>query len=162
MSEFSSDPDERPVIEEDDEPPAVIEKTIHILWVQEDALGPLMVKRHLKKRGVEFIVHHVRDGMEVMDYLERKGRYTDAPRPDLVILDEHLRGVETFQLLGLIRIQQWLNLIPVVIKTKPANHPTEPGPEKKSKFMTNIRFETNRKVDRDSFRTILNAIDTVS
>ena len=35
-------------------------------------------------------LHVVQDGVAAMDFLRKKGKYADSPRPDLIILDLNL------------------------------------------------------------------------
>jgi CheY-like chemotaxis protein len=44
----------------------------------------------LKEAKVRNNLHTVEDGMEALAFLRREGRYAEAPRPDLVLLDLNL------------------------------------------------------------------------
>ena len=61
----------------------------------------------------------VRDGVEALDYLCRRGSYADRPEgnPVVVLLDLKLPKVDGLQVLATIRGEQALRSIPVVVLT---------------------------------------------
>ena len=62
--------------------------------------------------------HCVRDGQELMDYLFRRGIYTDTktfPRPDLILLDLNMPVKDGLQALEEIKEHPLLKAIPILI-----------------------------------------------
>lgn len=59
----------------------------------------------------------VPDGVEAMAFLRRTGRYADAPRPDLILLDLNLPKKDGRQVLEEIKHDEELKRIPVVVLT---------------------------------------------
>jgi two-component system, chemotaxis family, response regulator Rcp1 len=59
----------------------------------------------------------VKDGIEAMAFLRREGHYTDAPRPDLILLDLNLPKKDGLELLSDMNRDQNLKDIRVVILT---------------------------------------------
>jgi CheY-like chemotaxis protein len=57
------------------------------------------------------------DGAEALDYLLRRGRYTDANLPDLILLDLNLPKMDGRQVLAEVKKHEELQSIPVVILT---------------------------------------------
>ena len=57
------------------------------------------------------------DGAAASDYLLRRGRYADAERPDLILLDLNLPGVDGRKVLAEVRMHGQLRAIPVVVLT---------------------------------------------
>ena len=55
--------------------------------------------------------------MEAIAFLRRKGRYADAPRPDLILLDLNMPQMDGPQVLTKIKKDSALKHIPVVIFT---------------------------------------------
>jgi len=60
-------------------------------------------------------VHCVADGEAVMAFLQRTGEHSDAPRPDLIVLDLNLPKIDGFQVLEAIKTDPNLKNIPVVV-----------------------------------------------
>ncbi|WP_415378901.1 response regulator [Halosimplex sp. TS25] len=59
-------------------------------------------------------VHVVTDGAAALDFLHRRGDYTDAPRPQLVLLDLHVHGPSGTEVLGELTDHDELRRVPVV------------------------------------------------
>ncbi len=62
-------------------------------------------------------VHLARDGFEAMDFLYRKGEFTDAPRPDLIMLDLNLPKKDGREVLAEVKSDGGLKTIPIIIIT---------------------------------------------
>ncbi len=64
-------------------------------------------------------VEVVRDGQEALDYLFRRGKYADRPagNPALVLLDLKMPRVDGLEALALIKSDEQLRTIPVVMLT---------------------------------------------
>ncbi len=60
-------------------------------------------------------LHVVEDGIEAMDFLRQKGKFADAPRPDLILLDLNLPRMDGRTLLCEMRTDNNLKSIPVVV-----------------------------------------------
>lgn len=63
----------------------------------------------------------VEDGVQALDFLRRKGRFADVPRPDLVLLDLNLPLKNGRDVLAEIKSDGALKTIPVVILTGSSN-----------------------------------------
>jgi len=59
----------------------------------------------------------VYDGVEATDFLFKRNKYKDAPRPDLIILDLNLPKKNGHEVLAEIKVDETLKSIPVVILT---------------------------------------------
>jgi CheY-like chemotaxis protein len=59
----------------------------------------------------------VTDGEELMEYLHRRGKYQDAPRPGLILLDLNMPRKDGREALKEIKSDPSLRRIPVVILT---------------------------------------------
>lgn len=59
----------------------------------------------------------VEDGAEAMAFLRREGKYQDAPRPDLILLDLNLPKKDGREVLAEVKSDPDLSTIPVVVLT---------------------------------------------
>jgi len=59
----------------------------------------------------------VGDGVEAMNYLRREGKYANAPRPDLILLDLNMPRKDGREVLAEVKGDPDLKRIPVVILT---------------------------------------------
>jgi CheY-like chemotaxis protein len=92
-------------------------KPIEILMV-EDNPGDVRLTTEVLTEGK--VLHHMSvatDGVEALAFLRRKGPYTHAPRPDLVLLDLNLPKKDGREVLAEIKQDPALRRIPVVILT---------------------------------------------
>lgn len=62
-------------------------------------------------------MHIAVDGVEAMAFLRHEGRYADAPRPDLILLDLNLPRKDGRAVLAEVKADAELRQIPVVILT---------------------------------------------
>ena len=92
-------------------------KPIDILLVEDDAGDELITREAFADNKIKNNLHVARDGAEGLDFLYRRGAFTDAPRPDLVLLDLNLPKYDGRQLLEKIKSDPELCDIPVVILT---------------------------------------------
>ena len=92
-----------------------------IILLAEDDLGDQeLTKRALKEGKIENELYIVKDGEEALDYLFRRGRYTDPetfPRPDLFLLDLNMPKLDGRQVLEQICSIHELRNIRVVVLT---------------------------------------------
>lgn len=90
---------------------------IEILMIDDDEGDTLMAKESLEEAKFANNFNVVRDGMEAIEYLERKGAYTDAMRPDLILLDLNMPRMNGHEFLTWVKEHDDFRLIPVVILT---------------------------------------------
>ncbi len=92
-------------------------RLIEILLVEDNPGDVRLTREALKDGKVLNKLSVVEDGAEAMAFLRREGKYTDAPRPDLILLDLNLPKKDGRQVLAEIKVDQNLKRIPVVILT---------------------------------------------
>lgn len=98
--------------------PANLEVTpIEVLLVEDDPGDVLMTCEALAEHKVANRLNVVSDGDEALAYLRRQGRYSDAVRPDLVLLDLNLPRRDGREVLAEIKSDEDLHQIPVVVLT---------------------------------------------
>lgn len=93
---------------------------IVILFVEDDLAHAEIVRRNFETSRVANRLIHVADGQAALDYLNRRGEYSDpakAPRPGAILLDLRLPKVDGLEVLRSIKSDPKLLSIPVVILT---------------------------------------------
>jgi CheY-like chemotaxis protein len=93
---------------------------IVILMADDDADDRMLTKEALEESRVLNELRFVEDGEELMDYLHRRGRFTDpadSPRPGLILLDLNMPKKDGREALKEIKADPNLRRIPVVVMT---------------------------------------------
>ncbi len=90
---------------------------IEILLVEDSPGDADLAREALETTKVRNTLHVVRDGEEAMAYLRRQGKWANAPRPGLILLDLNLPKMDGRQVLAEIKGDDDLKRIPVVILT---------------------------------------------
>ncbi|MEV0124330.1 response regulator [Streptomyces sp. NPDC050703] len=93
---------------------------VDVLLVEDDPGDELMTREAFEDNKIGNTLHVVRDGEEALDFLYRRGEHTDAPRPDLILLDLNLPKYDGRQVLEQIKSDAELTDIPVVVLTTSA------------------------------------------
>lgn len=86
-----------------------------ILLVEDNPGDIILITEALKDTPVLHRLNIVRDGMEAIEFLHKKGAYERAPRPVLVILDLNLPCKDGREVLELIKSDPVLKRIPVIV-----------------------------------------------
>lgn len=90
---------------------------VEILLVEDSPTDVLLAKEALEYSNVVNNLHTVPDGVEAMAFLRREGKYQDAPRPGLILLDLNLPRKDGREVLAETKSDEKLKRIPVVVLT---------------------------------------------
>ena len=98
-------------------------KPITILVADDDPDDRLMIKEALEEARLANGIEFVEDGVELMEYLQRRGSFADRPgpsKPDLLLLDLNMPRKDGREALQEIRADSNLKRIPVIVLTTSA------------------------------------------
>ena len=93
---------------------------IEILLVEDSPGDVRLTQEALRDAKMRNTLHVASDGLEAMFFLRRQGKYANAPRPDLILLDLNLPKKTGSEILEEIKLDPSLKSIPVVILTTSA------------------------------------------
>lgn len=99
----------------------MLPRTAIILLVDDDPADAHLVRIALESAGFPIEIHHASDGVEALDFVRRLGKYADAPRPDLMLLDLNMPRKDGRQVLSELKSTPELRSIPVVALTTSAD-----------------------------------------
>jgi CheY-like chemotaxis protein len=74
-----------------------------ILHLEDDHATARLFRLALEKIAKQANYFHVTNGIEALDFLGKRGNYSDVPSPDLVILDLHVPKISGLGVLAEIR-----------------------------------------------------------
>ena len=92
-------------------------RSIEILLVEDNPGDARLTIEAMRDAKLSNRLHIVEDGVEAMQFLRREGRFGDAPRPDLILLDLNLPKKDGREVLAEIKSEPSLKRIPVVVLT---------------------------------------------
>lgn len=98
----------------------MIGECLQVLLIEDDDDHAEIVFRSMEQHRVANQIHRVTDGEAALDYLFRRGAFSDpkvSPRPSLVLLDLRLPKVDGLEVLRQVKESRELRAIPVVILT---------------------------------------------
>jgi CheY-like chemotaxis protein len=91
--------------------------SVQILLVEDDPGDVLMTREALVDSKLLHRLHVLDNGEQAVQYLRREPPYSDAVRPDLVILDLNLPRLDGRELLSIVKSDPALLRIPCVVLT---------------------------------------------
>jgi CheY-like chemotaxis protein len=103
------------------------ENSLTILVVDDDAGHVELVRRNLRRAGIENPFEAIRDGEGALDYLFRQGSHAGRTNRLLILLDLNIAGsLDGFEVLRQIKANRSTQHIPVIVLTT-ADDPRDVG-----------------------------------
>ncbi len=127
---------------------------VEVLLVEDNPADARLTTELLQEAKVRNVVHWARDGLEALDFLHRRKRFTDAPRPDIILLDLKMPRMDGHQVLDHIKKHPELKRIPVLILS---SSNSEEDIVKAYKHHANCYI--TKPMDIDQYYKIINALD---
>jgi two-component system, chemotaxis family, response regulator Rcp1 len=127
---------------------------IEVLLIEDSPGDVRLTREALKDAKVHIHLSVASDGVEAMAFLERQGEFSNAPRPDLILLDLNLPKKDGREVLKDIKESATLGSIPVVILTMSASE---------ADILKSYRLHANcyitKPVSLDGFLKVVQSID---
>ncbi len=129
-------------------------RPINILMVEDNPMDVRLTLEAFKESKILNDMTVLGDGEEAMKFLHREGKYTDARRPDLILLDLNLPKMDGIEVLAEIKTDENLKCIPVVVMT------TSKSEEDVIKsYDHHANCFITKPVSLDGFTTVIQSID---
>ncbi len=127
---------------------------IEVLLVEDSPGDVRLTQEAIKDAKVQMKLHVVEDGAEAMAFLAREGKYMNAPRPDLILLDLNLPKKDGREVLEEIKQSVTLKSIPVVILTTSSSEA-----DILRSYTLHANCYITKPVSLDGFLTVVKSID---
>lgn len=88
-----------------------------VLLVEDSPSDAELTRKAFQLQRIDLRLHHVWDGVECLQFLEKAAAYTAAPRPDLIILDLNMPRMDGRQVLQTVKQNENFSPIPIVVLT---------------------------------------------
>jgi two-component system, chemotaxis family, response regulator Rcp1 len=92
-------------------------KPVEILLVEDNPVDVMITENAFNAGRVCNNLHVVEDGEEAMDFLHKRGKYSSAPSPEMILLDLNLPRMDGREVLAEVKGDPSLRHIPVIILT---------------------------------------------
>ena len=129
-------------------------RDIEILLVEDNPADVQLTIEALKDAKLNNHLSVAEDGVEATAFLRREGKYANAPRPDLILLDLNMPRKNGREVLKDIKSDENLKTIPVVILTT-----SEAEQDIIKSYRLNANCYVTKPVDFFQFMKVVKAIE---
>ena len=128
--------------------------TVEVLLVEDNPGDVRLTQEAFREANRAVHLHLAADGVEAMAFLRHQGIHTNAPRPDLILLDLNLPKMDGRELLAKIKQDDSLKSIPTVILTT-----SESESDILRCYQLQANCYLNKPVELDEFEGLVKSID---
>ena len=129
-------------------------QAIEVLLVEDSPGDVRLTREAFKDAKVHINLSVASDGAEAIAFLEHEGKYADAPRPDLILLDLNLPKKDGREVLAELKESPTLKSIPVVILTTSASEA-----DILRSYLLHANCYITKPVDLEGFLKVVKSID---
>ncbi len=130
-------------------------RPIEILLVEDSPSDTDLTLEALKDFKVRNNVNVVEDGVLALQFLRRQPPYTEAPRPDMIMLDLNLPRKDGREVLAEIKADDNLKTIPIVVLTT-----SRAEQDILRAYQLNANCYINKPVDFNQFLDVVKSIES--
>lgn len=130
-------------------------RPVEFLLAEDNPGDVRLTKEALRESKISNNLNVVPDGVEAMAFLRRDGKYADAPRPDVILLDLNLPKKDGREVLAEVKADPSLRLIPVVIITS-----SEAEQDVLRTYELHANCYVTKPVDLEQFIKVIQSIET--
>ena len=127
---------------------------IEVLLVEDSPGDVRLTREAFKDAKVHINLHVASDGAAAMAFLGREGEHSNAPRPDLILLDLNLPKKDGREVLAELKESPTLKCIPVVILTSSAS-----DADIQASYQRHANCFITKPVDLEGFLKVVKSID---
>lgn len=129
-------------------------RPVEILLVEDNPGDMRLTQEALKEGKVYNNLHWAKDGVEALEFLRREGARATAPRPDIILLDLNLPKKDGREVLDVIKRDDHLKHIPVVVLTT-----SKAEEDVVRSYELHANCYVTKPVDLDKFIAVVQSID---
>jgi CheY-like chemotaxis protein len=130
-------------------------RAINILLVEDSETDAELALAALNRGKLKNTVHHVSSGEEALRYLNRECEHAGAKRPDLILLDLNMPGIDGREVLKQVRNSEDLSIIPIVVLTTSAH-----DKDILASYGLNANNYVVKPVDLNSFFEVIQSVES--
>src|ERR1700689_3109022 len=127
---------------------------MEVLLVEDSPGDVRLTQEAFRDANPSIRLHVATDGVEAMTFLRREGIHTEAPRPDLILLDLNLPKMDGREVLSQIKKDDGLKTIPTVILTT-----SEAEVDIAKSYQLQANCYLSKPVQLDAFESLVKSIN---
>ena len=127
---------------------------VHILLVEDNEGDIILTTEAFKDMQLENRISVVKDGEEALRFLRREGRYKDVSFPQHILMDIHLPGINGKDLLEIIKLDDELREIPVVMLTS-----SDKDADISECYEKQVNWYITKPIDYDKYTKVMHEIE---
>jgi len=128
--------------------------TVQILMVEDNPGDIELTRQALKQGKLLNDLHIVEDGEAALDFLYQRKSFTDAVRPDLILLDLNLPKISGRDVLKQVKQNKQLASIPIIVLSS-----SEDADDIKETYSLNANSFVTKPVKVEDFIAVVNSIE---
>ena len=132
----------------------VLRKPALILLVEDNPGDVRLLQEALRECRMDVALAVAQDGVEALDILNRRGPHHGARRPDLILLDLNLPGINGREVLFEVKSDPELRRIPVIVMTT-----SKAEQDVHRAYNLNANCYITKPVDLDEFLHVVRSIE---
>ena len=133
---------------------ATMSKPVEVLLVEDNPGDVRLTQEALRESLVAVHLSVARDGVEALDFLHKRDTFTNAPRPDLILLDLNLPRKNGREVLSEIKQDPELRRIPVLVMTT-----SRAEQDIQKAYALNANCYITKPMDLDEFLRVVRTIE---
>jgi CheY-like chemotaxis protein len=127
---------------------------VHILLIEDNEGDIILTTEAFKDMQLENHITVVKDGEEALQFLRRQDKYSDASLPQLILMDIHLPGINGKDLLEIIKQDEELKEIPVVMLTS-----SDKDADISDCYEKQVNWYITKPIDYDKYTKVMHEIE---
>jgi chemotaxis family two-component system response regulator Rcp1 len=127
---------------------------VHILLVEDNEGDIILTMEAFKDMQLDNEISIVKDGEEALLFLRKQGEYSGASTPQLILMDINLPGMDGKQLLDIIKRDEELREIPVVMLTS-----SDMDADISECYDKQVNWYITKPIDYDKYTKVMHEIE---
>ena len=127
---------------------------VNILLVEDNEGDIILTTEAFKDMKLENKINVVRDGEEALRFLKKQEPFTDAATPQLILMDINLPGMDGKELLDIIKRDESLKNIPVVMLTS-----SDTDEDISECYDKHVNWYITKPIDYDKYTKVMHEIE---
>ena len=130
-------------------------RPIEILLIEDSPSDTELTVEALREAKMRNHLSIVEDGVQAIEFLRRKGKFAQSPRPDLILLDLNLPRKDGREVLAEIKADDDLKTIPTVVLTT-----SRAEQDVLQSYKLNANCYITKPVDFEQFLEVIRSIES--